>query len=165
MEDRPVYNSTLCFESFPFPPGFDLSTRLVSDSEPFQTIAIAAADLNDWREKWLNPKDWLDWVQTDEERIAGFPPRPNPKPEHAVEWKKRTLTNLYNEMPAGLKLRYEKLDTAVAKAYGWNDYTTDMDEAEILQRLLKLNLQRASGKSPSIVSGKTGGDIELKHGE
>ncbi|MGZ8095481.1 MAG: type IIL restriction-modification enzyme MmeI [Methylosarcina sp.] len=50
------------------------------------------------------------------------------------------MTNLYNNMPSGLKLRHEKLDKAVAKAYGWNDYTQDMTDAEILQRLLKLNL-------------------------
>lgn len=96
----PVYNSGLCFETFPFPSGFDLSTRLVSDSEPFQAIAIAVADLDTWREKWLNPESWLDWVQTEEERIAGFPFRPIPRLEHAANWKKRTLTNLYNEMPA-----------------------------------------------------------------
>lgn len=43
-------------------------------------------------------------------------------------------------MPASLKLRHEKLDAAVAKVYGWNDYTPEMTDAEILQRLLKLNL-------------------------
>ena len=45
-------------------------------------------------------------------------------------------------MPNGLKLRQEKLDKAVANAYGWDDYTPEMPDAEILQRLLKLNLAR-----------------------
>jgi len=31
------------------------------------------------------------------------------------------------------------LDKAVAKAYGWDDYTPEMADGEILQRLLKLN--------------------------
>jgi hypothetical protein len=39
-------------------------------------------------------------------------------------------------------VRSEILDKAVATAYGWNDYTPEMTDAEILQRLLKLNLAR-----------------------
>jgi len=46
-----------------------------------------------------------------------------------------------------LKLRHEKLDTAVAQAYGWDDYTPDMTDTEILQRLLKLNRQRTGGET------------------
>lgn len=150
LEDRPRYNASLTFETFPFPSDFDLNTRVVSESESFQNISVAATDLNAWRETWLNPEGWLDWVQTEEERIAGFPLRPIPKLEHAAAWKKRTLTNLYNEMPAGLRLRHEKLDAAVAQAYGWNDYTPDMPDVEILQRLLQLNLQRTGGRQSSI---------------
>ncbi|MGZ8915726.1 MAG: type IIL restriction-modification enzyme MmeI, partial [Methylobacter sp.] len=136
----PVYNSSLCFETFPFPAGFDLKSESMTEDDTFNAIAAAAADLNAWREKWLNPEGWLNWLQTENEKAAGFPARPSPKSEHAAEWKKRTLTNLYNDMPSGLKLRHEKLDKAVAKAYDWNDYTQDMKDAEILQRLLKLNL-------------------------
>ena len=36
------------------------------------------------------------------------------------------------------------IDVAVAKAYGWNDYTTGMRDTEILRRLLKLNLERTT---------------------
>ena len=111
--------------------------------QTFQDIAAAAADLNDWREKWLNPDGWLTWEITPEEQAAGFPPRPVPRPEHAAEWKKRTLTNLYNAMPSGLKLRQEHLDNTVAAAYGWDDYTPDMPDATLLKRLLSLNLERA----------------------
>ena len=136
------YNASLTFEMFPFPSGFDIKTHDVSESELFQAIALASDDLNSWREKWLNPLDWLDWVITPEEQTAGFPVRPVPKPEYAGVWKKRTLTNLYNEMPNGLKLRQEKLDKTVANAYGWHDYTPDMADLELLQRLLKLNLTR-----------------------
>jgi type II restriction/modification system DNA methylase subunit YeeA len=142
LEDRPRYNASLTFETFPFPVGFDLKSESITENETFNAIALAAADLNTWREKWLNPEGWLDWLQIDEELAAGFPARPSPKPEHASDWKKRTLTNLYNEMPAGLKLRHESLDKAVAAAYGWNDYTPDMSNPEILQRLLQLNLAR-----------------------
>ena len=138
----PVYNSSLCFETFPFPPGFCLKSKTPHEGEVLSAIATAAADLNGWREKWLNPEGWLDWKITPEEQSAGFPPRPLPKQEYAVAWKKRTLTNLYNEMPTGLKLRQEKLDKAVADAYGWVDYTAEMTDEEILRRLLALNLER-----------------------
>lgn len=35
------------------------------------------------------------------------------------------------------------LDAAVAAAYGWEDYTPEMADEEILARLLALNLLRA----------------------
>ncbi len=140
----PVYNSSLCFETFPFPPGFDLRGRVPADDVPLQTIAQAAADLDRWRERWLNPDGWLEWETTPEEQAAGLPPRPVPRQEHARTWKLRTLTNLYNEMPTGLKLRQEKLDSAVAAAYGWSDYTPKMPDEEVLRRLLALNLERSS---------------------
>ena len=49
-------------------------------------------------------------------------------------------------MPAGLKLRRENLDRAVAAAYGWNDYTPDLSDGEILCRLLALNRERAKAE-------------------
>ncbi|MFA7382395.1 MAG: DNA methyltransferase [Desulfurivibrionaceae bacterium] len=139
----PVYTSSVCFETFPFPPGFNLAAQDAPSEEPFPAIAKAAADLNDWREKWLNPEGWLNWEITPEEQAAGLPSRPVPKPEHSADWKKRTLTNLYNEMPAGLELRQKQLDAAVAQAYGWNDYVPEMPEETILGRLLALNQERA----------------------
>jgi len=107
-----------------------------------QAIADAAFNLNQLRENWLNPAEWVDWVITPEEEKAGFPKRPLAKLGHEAELKKRTLTNLYNAKPAWLVNAHQTLDKAVAKAYGWNDYTPEMPDAEILQRLLKLNLAR-----------------------
>ena len=57
-----------------------------------------------------------------------------------AELKKRTLTNLYNARPTWLQLAHEKLDAAVAGAYGW---PADLADGEILERLLVLNLARA----------------------
>lgn len=139
----PVYNTSLCFETFPFPTGFHLADPTPPNGALFQAIAAAAAELLAWRERWLNPEGWLDWVSTPEEQAAGFPPRPMPKPDHASDWKKRTLTNLYNEMPAGLRLRHEQLDQAVALAYGWTDYTPAVDDHTLLGRLLARNIETA----------------------
>ncbi|MGJ0486789.1 MAG: class I SAM-dependent DNA methyltransferase [Methylomicrobium sp.] len=106
------------------------------------SIAEAAFRLNRLRENWLNPPEWVDWVITPEEAQAGFPKRPVARPGHEAELKKRTLTNLYNAQPAWLVNAHQALDKAVAAVYGWNDYTPDMSDTEILQRLLQLNLDR-----------------------
>lgn len=47
--------------------------------------------------------------------------------------KRRTLTNLYNESPQWLTSAHQTLDEAVARAYGWTDYTSATGEGEILQ--------------------------------
>jgi hypothetical protein len=62
----------------------------------------------------------------------------------AAQLKKRTLTNLYNERPTWLALAHEKLDAAVAAAYGWPATLTD---EQILERLLQLNLERADAEA------------------
>jgi type II restriction/modification system DNA methylase subunit YeeA len=113
-----------------------------------EAIAAAAKRLNQLRENWLNPPEWVDWVITPEEEKAGFPKRPQAKPGHEAELKKRTLTNLYNAKSAGkaawLDMAHKQLDQAVAAAYGWTDYTPEMPDEEILRRLLALNLDRAA---------------------
>jgi hypothetical protein len=174
LEDRPRYTPTTTFETFPFPAGLtprDTAGRgarvTISDTheEPAlpgspcaqavapelpptaQAIATAAKRLNDLREAWLNPPEWVDWVRTPEEEGAGFPPRPVAKPGKEAELKKRTLTNLYNLRPAWLNHAHQALDAAVAAAYGWSDYTPTMPDEEILRRLLALNLVRAGEPS------------------
>ena len=66
-----------------------------------------------------------------------------PKPGHEKELSERTLTKLYNARPAWLAAAHAALDTAVAAAYGWTDYTPDMPDETILQRLLALNVERS----------------------
>ena len=135
----PRYTPTTTFETFPFPAG--LTPR---DTAPVaENIAAAARRLNELREAWLNPAEWVDWVITPEEEKAGFPKRPVAKPGHEADLKKRTLTNLYNARPAWLALAHQALDKAVAAAYGWADYTPEMPDDELLRRLLALNLERA----------------------
>jgi type II restriction/modification system DNA methylase subunit YeeA len=168
----PRYTPTTCFETFPFPEGLtptdtapkspELRQSLGYDEVEIQdftkpvaatiahaaqhphaqAIAEAAFKLNQLRENWLNPIEWVDWVITPQEEKAGFPKRPVAKPGFEADLKKRTLTNLYNAKPAWLVNAHRVLDQAVAKAYGWTDYTPEMPDTEILQRLLKLNLAR-----------------------
>ena len=134
----PTYNAVSCFETFPFPNGLT-----PADNAENVAISDAAIKLNQLRENWLNPEIWVDWVISPEEETAGFPKRPIAKVGHEADLKKRTLTNLYNLKPSWLKSAHEMVDNAVARAYGWDDYTPEMADEEILRRLLKLNFERA----------------------
>lgn len=140
----PRYNSTRCFEPYPFPQGLTPDLKPEAYDNPHtETIAAAAQRLNALRENWLNPPEWVDWVCSPEEAQASFPARPVAKPGHEADLKKRTLTNLYNARPTWLDQAHKVLDAAVALAYGWSDYRPDMADTEILRRLLALNLARA----------------------
>jgi len=109
------YTPTTCFETFPFPwPPGEEPP----DDPRVQAIAAAAKNLVEKRDRWLNPEG-----------------------ANEVELKKRTLTNLYNQRPTWLDLAHKKLDEAVLDAYGWPH---DLSDEGILERLLALNLERAS---------------------
>lgn len=142
---RPTYNAKSCFETFPFPQGMTLDLAPTDYTNPAAPmIAAAAQELDNLRGNWLNPLEWTDWVRTPEEETASFPPRPVAKPGHEADLKKRTLTALYNARPAWLDKAHKTLDKAVADAYGWDDYTPELADDEILRRLLTLNLARCS---------------------
>ena len=143
--NTPTYNATTCFETFPFPEGLTPDLAPADYTNPAAAeIAAAAQSLNQLRENWLNPQEWVHWERTPEEEKAEYPARPVAKPGHEADLKKRTLTNLYNARPTWLDNAHKTLDAAVAKAYGWNDYTPDMPDEEILRRLLTLNLERSA---------------------
>jgi type II restriction/modification system DNA methylase subunit YeeA len=142
LENRPRYTSSTTFRTFPFPEG--LAPRNAPTDQHADVIATAAKKLNELRENWLTPPEWVDWVRTPQEEQAGFPLRPVAKPGHEADLKKRTLTNLYNNRPAWLDYAHRELDAATAAAYGWPDYTPAMPDDEILKRLLALNLERAA---------------------
>ncbi|MCV6636722.1 class I SAM-dependent DNA methyltransferase [Candidatus Albibeggiatoa sp. nov. NOAA] len=136
----PRYTPSTTFETFPFPEGLtpDIPATEYADNEHAQAIAAAAKKLNELRENWLNP---ADWVKREPEIVEGYPDRILPIDDDAAkQLKKRTLTNLYNEKPQWLINAHKKLDDAVAHAYGW---PTDLTDNEILQKLLALNLERA----------------------
>ncbi len=52
-------------------------------------IAEAACKLNQVRENWFNPPEW---IERQPEVIAGYPERIIPKPEYAAQLNQRTLT-------------------------------------------------------------------------
>jgi len=145
-----VYPASRTFATFPFPNPTSMQIELVSES---------ARHLNELREAWLNPPEWTreetlefpatiggpwdKWISLSkgQPRIPGeiataryvrIVPRLGVEKLVAA----RTLTGLYNDPPAWLRQAHEKLDAAVAEAYGW---TPGMPDEEILKRLLELN--------------------------
>jgi len=122
--ERPTYNNTTCFETFPlpWPPGQEPWRE-----ERLHAIADAARELDEARNAWLNPPDATPEVL-----------------------KKRTLTNLYNERPTWLANLHAALDRVVWAAYGWNDPDpAAVDEDMILSHLLALNLDRSGTAEPA----------------
>ena len=109
------YTPTTCFETFPLPRPTD---------EQQEAIAEAARELNRLREVWLNP------VDAEGEPVV-----------FGVDLRRRTLTNLYNEYERHTWLVnvHERLDAAVAAAYGWD---ADLSDEQVLERVLALNLER-----------------------
>ena len=65
----------------------------------------------------------------------------NPAGASGDELNRRTLTNLYNARPSWLAEAHRNLDGAVFAAYGW---PATLADAEVLERLLTLNQQRAA---------------------
>jgi len=150
-------------ESKPYRAGKPEIANLKSAMEHRAAIAAAAKELNELRERWLNPPEWtvekilefpgstggpwqrfLDAKTVDAKTGVGTVRYTRLEPRDAdcaAKLKKRTLTNLYNERPAWLDLAHKKLDAAVASAYGW---PADLTDEQILERLLALNLERAA---------------------
>ena len=141
LQDRPRYVHTDCFNQFPFPTGLtpDIPASDLEDHPHAYAIASAAKQLVDYRDKWLNPPELVEWV---DEPVPGYPKRVVPVNDKAAKiLKGRTLTNLYNQQPTWLINAHKQLDDAVAAAYGW---PSDIDEETALRNLLELNLQRGT---------------------
>ncbi len=134
----PRYTPTTTFETFPFPEGLspDIPASDYANDPRAIAIAEAARRLVELRNRWLNPPEWVEWV---DEPVPGYPKRPLPRDEAAAqELKKRTLTNLYNTRPQWLADAHAALDGAVAAAYGW---PTDIADDDALNAMLALNLR------------------------
>ena len=132
----PRYTPTTTFETFPFPEGLspDISATNYANDPRAAAIAAAARRLVELRDRWLNPPEWVEWI---DEPVPSYPKRPVPRDEDAAKaFKKRTLTNLYNARPQWLADAHAALDAAVAAAYGWS---ADISNDEVLRELLALN--------------------------
>ena len=140
----PRYTPTTTFETFPFPEGLspDVPAADQANDPRAAAIAEAARRLVDLRDRWLDPPEWVEWV---DEPVPGYPRHPVPRDEAAAkELRKRTLTNLYNARPQWLADAHAALDAAVAAAYGWPE---DIADDDALRELLALNTTRTGEKT------------------
>ncbi len=148
-----TYNPTMCFETFPFPGPTD---------QQRDSIAEAARELDQTRNNWLNPPEWvceevLEFPGSIDGPWSRYVHEPNSNGIGTVRYHRkvaknedcakqlamRTLTNLYNERPTWLDLAHRRLDEAACAAYGWQPSITD---DQLLEKLLALNLQRAAAE-------------------
>lgn len=114
-DPRYVHGST--FNTFPFPWPLDVAGDALDEERRARhaAVAAAAAELDRSRGEWLDGDSG------------------------------RTMTELYNEMPAWFGNRQRELDLAVLAAYGWGDLELGGEgfKEAVLERLLALNLERA----------------------
>lgn len=116
LEDRPRYTPSTCFETFPFP----------------RPTAEQRTEIEKWAKYIVQLRDHL-----------------------LGQDQKATLTSIYNAVEAlrkapdaahpvsALATAHDRLDQAVAAAYGWE---WPLPEEEVLRRLLALNLERAQAE-------------------
>ena len=139
LEDRPPYTPPTTFHTFPLPEGLTPGLPAASYASDSRAIAQAARRLVQLRDRWLNPPEWVDWI---DESVPAYPKRPVPTAAAPLqELRRRTLTNLYNQCPPWLSNAHAALDAAVAAAYGWK---ADISDDDALRELLSLNLLRAT---------------------
>jgi hypothetical protein len=122
MGNDPRYNSSRCFQPFPFP------EATVEQQERIRALA-EALDAHRKRQKGLHPTLALtDLYNVVEKLRAGQP----------LTAKEETVHQ--HGLAAVMLSLHQQLDAAVAEAYGW---PTDLPAPELLQRLVHLNHQRA----------------------
>ena len=126
LEDRPVYVKTRCFDPFPFPAADDLQKA---------RIRRIAEELDAHRQSVLaeHPHLTLTGLYNVLEKLrAGTAPEALPAADHRIFTDGLVLI---------LKELHERLDAAVAAAYGWPE---NLPEQETLARLVALNRERAA---------------------
>ena len=130
LEDRPRYNKTRCFETFPFPdPTEEQEARIRELAEQL--------DAHRKRRQERHTKLTLTAMYNVLEKIrAGEPLTAKEKTVHE------------DGLVSILKQLHDDLDDAVFAAYGWPSTLTD---EEILQRLVDLNLERAAEEAGGYV--------------
>ena len=131
LEDRPRYNKTRCFETFPFPP----------DTQQSKLIASLAEKIDAHRKRQLTAHSELTLTgmyNVLEHLRAGEP----------LTEKEKRINEL--GLVSSLKSLHDELDAAVLDAYGWGDLKPAFaglpDEAArqtLLSRLAALNTERA----------------------
>jgi hypothetical protein len=123
LEDRPVYNKTLCFDTFPFPAATpEQQARIRGLAEQI--------DAHRKRQQAAHAELTLTGMYNVLEKLkVSLPMTAKEKAIHEMG------------LVSVLKSLHDELDAAVLAAYGWNDAPSD---EILLERLVALNAERAA---------------------
>jgi hypothetical protein len=133
LEDRPRYNKDVCFDPFPFPDANEIQK---------QAIRALAEELDAHRKKVLGDHPNLTMTglyNVLEELRAGT------KPDDLDEAHRRIFDD---GLVLIVKELHDRLDVAVADAYGWR---ADISDDDILSKLVALNKERAEEEKRGLV--------------
>jgi hypothetical protein len=133
LEDRPRYTKSQCFDPFAFPDANNIQK---------QTIRVIAEELDAHRKRVLveHPNLTLTGLYNVLEML-----RAGMKPEELDEHDRAIFDD---GLVLIMKELHDKLDIAVAEAYGW---PADLADDEILARLVALNKERSEEEKRGLV--------------
>lgn len=132
LEDRPRYNKTLCFETFPFPAFGAQQTTDNRIRELGEQL-----DAHRKRQQALHPGLTMTGMYNVLEKLRSGEPLTD---------KERIIHE--QGLVSVLKQIHDELDAAVFEAYGWPVTLTD---EEILERLVALNAERAAEEERGLI--------------
>lgn len=123
LEDRPRYNKTRCFETFPFPDADAVQKARIRD-------LAEKLDAHRKRQQSRHPELTLTAMYNVLEKLRSEEPLTDA--ERAIH---------VDGLVAILRQLHDELDQAVADAYGW---PADLSTTQILERLVTLNRERSA---------------------
>jgi hypothetical protein len=133
LEDRPRYTKSQCFDPFPFPDTNNIQK---------QKIRVVAEELDAHRKRVLaeHAHLTLTGLYNVLEKL-----RSGTKPDELDEHDRKIFDD---GLVLIMKELHDRLDAAVAEAYGW---PADLSDDEILARLVALNKERAKEEKRGLV--------------
>ena len=140
LEDRPRYNKSRCFDTYPFPTE---STGLTPELR--QTIATLAEQIDTHRKQVLTQATATkDLTLTALYNVVQALREGRPLSIKEKSIHQQGLVSILKEL-------HDELDTAVLKAYGWSDLNPVTDSQALLTRLLTLNAERAADEEKGTI--------------
>jgi len=134
LEDRPRYNKSRCFETFPFP---------ASTPEQQACIGELAEQLNAHRKRVL--------AEHEELTLTGLY-NVLEKLRHGEALTAKDKLIHERGLVAVMQSLHDELDAAVLDAYGWHDLIGQhSDDATLLERLVALNTERAAEEAQGTI--------------
>lgn len=128
--DTPRYNKTKCFDPFPMPAADDLQKDQIRD---------LAEELDAHRKRQLGKHDKLTYTDMYNALDKLRSGDPLTEKERAIH--EQSLGTVLSEI-------HDRLDAAVAEAYGWS---TDLEDEDIVAKVVELNAERRQAEEAGVI--------------